>query len=60
MLTVCVGDVAVKFSLTLGKNTELWFITKVCLDVFTPIFAYIMLSVCGSFSKTGKSNFNFV
>jgi len=32
--TLCVGDVAVKFSLPFGKNTKLWFITKVCLDAF--------------------------
>jgi len=27
--------VAVKFSLTFGKSTKFWFITKVCLDAFT-------------------------
>jgi hypothetical protein len=38
LLTIIVGDVAVipkAFgTLTLGKSTKLWFITKVCLDAF--------------------------
>jgi hypothetical protein len=36
------GDVAVNLSLTLGKITKLWLITKVCLNAFTRHIAYIM------------------
>jgi hypothetical protein len=39
-----VGDVAVEFSMTLGKSTKAWLITKVCLDAFTRHIAYIMLA----------------
>jgi hypothetical protein len=35
MLTIIVGDVAVKFSLTFGKITKVWLITKACLNAFT-------------------------
>jgi len=45
MVTLSVGDVAVKFSLTFGKSTKLWLSTKVCFDAFTRHIAYIMLVV---------------
>jgi len=44
VITLGVGDVAVKLSLTLGKSTNLWLNTKVGLDAFTCHIAYIMFS----------------
>jgi len=42
-ITLGVGDVAVKFSLTFDKSTKFWFITKVCFYAFTRHIAYTML-----------------